>query len=144
MSIAADQDVEIVEGGEPIDWDLVLAEHYGVQAPSEWDKAAFFVRRAQDQLDAALNEPPKFGVVVDKLQCPILGVEFKNDLCLLLDDSMEPVSVDYVLLCLEQAADAIMDNEGDDAAGLDAMKKIKNPYTSLPIQRMLLVKAALA
>jgi hypothetical protein len=138
-----EQDVEIVEG-EPIDWHTILADTYGVQAPSDWEKAVFFIKRTQHLLDQSLGEPPVFGVVVEKMQCPILGVEFKNDVGVLLDDSMEPVSVDFVQLCLEQATNSVMNNEGDDAVALSAINKIKNPYTNEPIKRILLIKAAIA
>ena len=142
-SFMEDQEVEIVEG-EPIDWHTILADTYGVQAPSDWERAVFFIKRTQHLLDQSLGEPPVFGVVVEKMQCPILGVEFKNDVGVLLDDSMEPVSVDFVQLCLDQATNSVMNNEGDDAVGLSAINKIKNPYTNEPIKRILLIKAAIA
>ena len=142
LRMEAQDEVEIAEEGEPVDWTTILSDAYGIQEPSEWDKAAFFIRRTKNLLNDSLFEPPIFGIAVDKMQCPILGMEFKNDMCLLLDDSMEPVCVEFVQLCIEQATDLI-EKEDDDAAGLSAINKIKNPFTNQPIQRILLVKAAL-
>ena len=121
--------------------DVSLAELLASESPeSSWNVAMAALNKIEDLYLQARYDVWTLQVSVLKCSnCPLLGCELQA--CgVLLDDTQEPVSFEYLSIQLQRARETMDTSLFSEYSGKTALKMLENPFTRQIIKKITPVK----